>query len=62
MDYNEAEREVLNHLGCESFSRVKKDDIIKVAAMMPELPPEHALRIIEQFLSSRGRLGNPRHS
>lgn len=40
MEYNEVERKVLNHLGRESFNHVRKDDIIKYAAMMPDLPPE----------------------
>lgn len=49
VDYSEVEREVLKRLGRESFNHVKKDDIIQFAAMMPDLPPEHALKIIEQF-------------
>jgi hypothetical protein len=49
MDYNEVERGVLNQLGRESFRHVNKDDIIKFAVMMPDLPPEHALKVLEQF-------------
>ena len=49
VEYNEVERKVLKRLGRESFNHVTKDDIIKFGAMMPDLPPEQALKIIEQF-------------
>jgi hypothetical protein len=49
VEYNELERKVLSQLGRESFNQVKKDDIIKFAAMMPDLPTEHVLKILEQF-------------
>ena len=43
------EEEVKQKLGIESFRNLSKDNVLRFAAMMPDIDTEVALKIIEQF-------------
>lgn len=43
------EQEIKQKLGIESFRNLSKDNVLRFAAMMPDIDTEVALKIIEQF-------------